>query len=66
MPQMSQVLRESAISMLTAGMFTIADAREFNVNFFTKVVLENLAVRSTGLRTADHVYGIVCMLISRL
>ena len=30
MPQMSQVLRESAISMLTAGMSTRAVARELN------------------------------------
>ncbi len=35
MPQMSQVLRERAIGMLTAGMFTRAVARELNVNFST-------------------------------
>ncbi len=35
MPQMSQVLRERAIGMLTAGMSTRADARELNVNFST-------------------------------
>ncbi len=35
MPQMSQVLRECAIGMLTAGMFTRAVARELNVNFST-------------------------------
>jgi transposase len=32
---MSQVLRESAISMLTAGMSTRAVASELNVNFYT-------------------------------
>ena len=35
MPQMSQVLRERAIGMLTAGMSTRAVAREFNVHFST-------------------------------
>jgi hypothetical protein len=30
---MSQVLRERAIGMLTAGIFTTAVAREFYVNF---------------------------------
>ena len=35
MPQMSQVLRERAIGMLTAGMYSGSIAREFNVNFFT-------------------------------
>ncbi len=35
MPQMSQVLRERAIGMLTAGMSTWAVARELNVNFST-------------------------------
>ncbi len=35
MPQMSQVLRERAIGMLTAGMSTRAVAREFNNNFST-------------------------------
>ncbi len=35
MPQMSQVLRELAIGMLTAGMSTRAVARELNVNFST-------------------------------
>ncbi len=35
MPQMSQVLRERAISMLTAGMSTRAVARELNVHFST-------------------------------
>ena len=33
MPQMSQVLRMHAISMLTAGMSTRAVATELNVNF---------------------------------
>lgn len=32
MPQMSQVLRECAIGVLTAGMSTRAVARELNVN----------------------------------
>ncbi len=35
MPQMSQVLRERAIGMLTAGMSTRAVACELNVNFST-------------------------------
>ncbi len=35
MPQMSQVLRERAIGMLTAGMSTRPVARELNVNFST-------------------------------
>ncbi len=35
MPQMSQVLRERAIGMLTAGMSNRAVARDLNVNFFT-------------------------------
>ncbi len=35
MPQMSQVLRERAIGMLTAGMSTRAVARELNVNLST-------------------------------
>ncbi|KAL0151250.1 hypothetical protein M9458_053441 [Cirrhinus mrigala] len=35
MPQMSQVLRERAIGMLTAGMSTRAAARELNVHFST-------------------------------
>jgi DNA-binding NarL/FixJ family response regulator len=59
MPQMSQVLRERAIGMLTAGMSTRAVAREFYVNFSTinhlQVVLDNLAVRPTGLKTSDHI-----------
>ena len=56
MSQMSQVLRERAVDMLTAGMSTRAVAREFDVNIYTiHVVLENLAVRPTGLTTTDHV-----------
>ncbi|ROL51658.1 Transposable element Tc1 transposase [Anabarilius grahami] len=35
MPQMSQVLRERAIGMLTAGLSTRAVARELNVHFST-------------------------------
>ncbi len=35
MPQMSQVFRERAIGMLTAGMLTRYVARELNVNFST-------------------------------
>ncbi len=35
MPQMSQVLRERAIGMLTSGMSTRAVARELNVHFST-------------------------------
>ena len=60
MPQMSQVLREDAIVTLTAGMSTRAVARELYVNFSTisrstNVILENLAVRPTGLTAAEHV-----------
>uniref|UniRef100_A0A8P4G3C6 Transposase Tc1-like domain-containing protein n=1 Tax=Dicentrarchus labrax TaxID=13489 RepID=A0A8P4G3C6_DICLA len=40
MPQMSQVLRESAIGMLTARMSTRAVARELNVHFSTKSRLQ--------------------------
>ncbi len=39
MPQMSQVLRERAIGMLTARMSNRAVARELNVNFKVKVLL---------------------------
>ncbi len=57
--QMSQVLRERAIGMLTAGMSTRAVAGEFNVHFsataVSKGVSENLALHPTGLTTADHV-----------
>ncbi len=35
MPQMSQVLRERAIGILTAGMYTRAVACELNVHFST-------------------------------
>jgi hypothetical protein len=35
MPQMSNVLREYAIGMLTAGMSTRAVARDLNYHFFT-------------------------------
>ncbi len=42
MPQMSQVLRERAIGILTAGMSTRADARELNVNFSTISCLQRL------------------------
>jgi hypothetical protein len=60
---MSQVLREHAIGILTAGMSTRTVAIESNVDFSTinllNVFLENLAVCPTGLTTADHVYGVV-------
>ncbi len=60
MPQMSQVLWEHAIGILTAGMSTRAVAHELNVNFFTishfqRHFLE-FGSTSTGLTTADHVY----------
>ena len=59
MPQMSQVLRELAIGMLTAGMSTRTVAREFNVNFSIisrlDVAVKNLAVGPTGLTSADNV-----------
>ena len=41
MPQMSQVLRERAIGMLTAGMSTRAVARELNVHFSTISLLQD-------------------------
>ena len=47
MPQMSQVSREHAISMLTAGMSTSAVAREFNVNVSTISCLQR-CVREFG------------------
>ncbi len=54
MPHMSQVLRERAIGMLTAGMSTKAVACELNVHVSTishlQSVSENLAVHPT----ADH------------
>ena len=60
MPQMSHVLKEHVIGMLTAGMSTTAVARELDVHFSDiSVVLENLAVHPTGLTTTDHVYGVV-------
>ncbi len=40
MPQMSQVLRERAIGMLTEGMFTRAVPRELNVYFSTIIRLQ--------------------------
>ena len=57
MPQMSQVLREHAIYMLTAGMSIGDVARELDFSTISRhnVVLENLAVCPTGLTTADHV-----------
>ena len=55
MTQMSQVLRERTMGMLTAGMSTRAVARELNVHFSTEGVSENLAVHPTGLTTTDHV-----------
>ena len=61
MQQMSQVLRECAIGMLTAGISTRAFARELNVHFsiINHLILENLAVRPTGLTIADRMYGVV-------
>ena len=41
MPQMSQVLRECAIGMLTAGMSTRAVARELNAHFSTISCLQH-------------------------
>ena len=50
----TEVLRKCAIGMLTAGMYIRAVARAFNVIFSTIIWIENLAVRLTGLTTADH------------
>ena len=62
-PQMTEVLRDRAIGMLTAGMSTRAAAREFKMNFSITsrcfVDLENLTVRPTGLPTTHHVYDVV-------
>jgi hypothetical protein len=51
-------LKKREIGMLTARMST----REFNVHFSTvggQCRLENLAACSTGLPTADQVYGVL-------
>ncbi len=42
MPQMSQILRERVIGMLTEGMSTSAVADELNVNFSTISCLQRL------------------------
>jgi hypothetical protein len=59
MAQMSQVLKDCAIGMLTTGMSTTAVAVELNVNFSTNIVLENLAVRPSSLTIADKLSGVV-------
>ena len=59
MPQMSHVLRECAIGMLTAGMSTRAVTREFNIPFSTISHLcrfREFAVHPPGLSTAGHVW----------
>ena len=58
MPQMSSVLREREIGLLTAGTSTRAVAIECYVKVSTisilQCVLENFAVGPTCLITADH------------
>ncbi len=56
MPQMSQVLREHAIGMLSAGMFTRAVARELNVIFSTRSCLQRCfrEFGSTSNRPHNH------------
>ncbi len=56
MPQMSQVLRERAIGMLTAGMSTRTVARELNVYFSTKSRLQRRfrEFGSTSNRPHNH------------
>ena len=56
MPQMSQVLREHAIGMLTAGMSTRAVAHELNVNFSTISYLQRCfrEFGSTSNRPHNH------------
>ncbi len=54
MPQMSQVLRERAVGMLTAGMSTRAVARELNVNFST---ISRLQSRFREFGSTSNHYG---------
>jgi len=54
MPQMSQVLRESAIGILTAGMSTRAVARELNVNFSTISHLQRRFREFTSISNRPH------------
>uniref|UniRef100_A0A8C1VCJ7 Transposase Tc1-like domain-containing protein n=1 Tax=Cyprinus carpio TaxID=7962 RepID=A0A8C1VCJ7_CYPCA len=56
MPQMLQVLRESAVGMLTAGMSTRAVARELNVRFSTISCLQRRfrEFGSTSNRPHNH------------
>ena len=61
MPQMSQILKEHAIDMVTAGMSSRAVDRELNVPTISRPndILENLAERPIGLTIADHMYGVI-------
>ncbi len=56
MPQMSQVLRECAIDMLTAGMSTSAVAHELNVNVSTisRLQMHFREFGSTSNRPHNH------------
>ncbi len=54
MPQMSQVLREHAIGILTAGMSTRAVACELNVNFSTISHLQRASQRSWQYSNRPH------------
>ena len=55
LPQMSQVLRERAIGMLTAGMSTRAVAIKFDGNFSTISRLQHFFLGNTG-PMADRVW----------
>ncbi len=54
MPQMSQVLRERAIGMLTAGMSTRAVAHELNVNFSTISRLQRCFIEFGSTSNRPH------------
>ncbi len=65
---MSNILREGAIGMLTAGMSTRAVTPELNVNFSTISCLQRRFIEfgSTSNRHCtgqmeDSVYGVVCV-----
>ncbi len=62
MPQMSQVLRERTIGMLTAGMSTRAAAREFNVNFSTISRLQRhfREFGSPSKRNINYIFILIC------
>ncbi len=66
MPQMSQVLRERAIGMLTAGMSTRAAAHEFNVNFSTISRLQRhfREFGSPSKRNINYIFILICYAVT--